>query len=296
MSGFGGQTMVGSLKRVAVCSPRAAGWFDDARWEAWEELGLQHAPEPHLAEEQHAAMCAQLEEAGVQIERLEAGAGFDAGLTLDAVYAHDASLITDHGAILMRMGKEERDAEPAAHRALYESLGIPVLGEIAEPGTAEAGDCVWLDARTLLVGRGYRTNGAGIEQLRALLAPHGIEVIPAPLPHGKGPLACLHLMSLLSLLDERTALVDQAWLAVETVELLTERDFTFVHIEPGEQSTLACNILSLGERRLLALEDNFATNQLLADAGFDVRTFPGSEIGVNGAGGPTCLTRPLLRA
>src|SRR5271154_110205 len=110
--------------------------------------------------------------------------------------------------------------------------------------------------------------------MRGLLATKGIEVISAPLPYGAGPSACLHLMSLISLLDEHTALVDLPWLAVETVELLKSRGFTFVEIDPSERDTLACNVLALGSNRLLAIEENRDTNTRLRQAGFDVRTFP----------------------
>jgi N-dimethylarginine dimethylaminohydrolase len=123
-----------------------------------------------------------------------------------------------------------------------------------------------------------------------------VEVISAPLPYGTGPSACLHLMSLMSLLDEKTVLVDLPWLAVETFELLKRRGYSLVEIEASERDTLACNVLALGKSRLLAIEENRKTNQKLRTAGFDVRTFPGSEIGINGGGGPTCLTRPLVRA
>ena len=131
--------------------------------------------------------------------------------------------------------------------------------------------------------------------MRHLLKPHGVEVPTAPLPYGPGPSACLHLMSLISLLDEKTALVDLPWLTVETVELLKSHGYTFIEIDASERETLACNVMSLGNRRLVALEENRKTNRRLRDAGFEVHTFPGSEICVNGAGGPTCLTRPLLR-
>jgi N-dimethylarginine dimethylaminohydrolase len=150
--------------------------------------------------------------------------------------------------------------------------------------------------KTLLIGHGYRTNATGIAQLRVLLAPRGIEVLSAPLPHGPGPSACLHLMSLISLLDEQTALVDLPWLAVETVELLKSRGYHFIEIDPSERDTLACNVLALGGKRLLAIEENHKTNARLRQAGFDLRTFPGTELCINGSGGPTCLTRPLLRA
>src|SRR5208282_2562517 len=138
-------------------------------------------------------------------------------------------------------------------------------------------------------------NRAGIEQMRSLLAAKQIEVLSAPLPYGPGPSACLHLMSLMSMLDEQTVLVDLPWLAVETVELLKGRGFRLIEIDYSERETLACNVLSLGKSRVIAIEENAKTNQRMRDAGFDVRTFPGSEICINGAGGPTCLTRPLLR-
>jgi len=128
-----------------------------------------------------------------------------------------------------------------------------------------------------------------------MLAPKEVEVIAAPLPYGAGPSACLHLMSLISLLDEHTAIVDLPWLAVETVELLKARKYNFIEIDSSERSTLACNVLALGTKRLLALEENPKTNAKLMAAGFEVRTFPGSELCINGSGGPTCLTRPLLR-
>jgi len=102
-------------------------------------------------------------------------------------------------------------------------------------------------------------------------------------------------MSLISLLDERTALVDLPWLAVETVELLKARGYKSIEIDYPERDSLACNVLALGNKRLLALEENPQTNAKLLAAGFEVRTFPGSELGINGGGGPTCLTRPLLR-
>jgi N-dimethylarginine dimethylaminohydrolase len=254
-------------------------------------LGFQNAPDFSRAQSQHETLCRELDSAGAEIVEMPAAADF----SLDAVYAHDSSLPTDHGLITMRPGKPNRQAEGARHGAFSETLGIPTLGEITAPGTTEAGDMVWLDSKTLLIGHGYRTNAAGIQQMRDLLSPQGVEVLSAPLPHGTGPSACLHLMSLMSLLDEHTVLVDLPWIAVETVELLRSRGFNFIEIEHSERDTLACNVLALGQKRLLAIEENHKTNDRLRQAGFDVRTFPGTDLCVNGGGGPTCLTRPLLR-
>jgi N-dimethylarginine dimethylaminohydrolase len=287
--------MTGELVRVMVCPPENAGWDVSGKSAAWQQLGFQHAPDFRVAQRQHEILCELLTGAGAQVLRLPASES----LTLDAVYAHDASLATDHGLILMNPGKKNRVAEAREHANFCRQIGIPVFGEIRLPGTSESGDIVWLDSRTLLVGDGYRTSKAGIEQLRALLSSNdsakNVEVLPAPLPYGSGPSACLHLMSLMSMLDEQTILVDLPWLAVETVELFKAHEFRLIEIEYSERETLACNVLALGQKRLIAIEENVKTNQRMRDAGFDVRTFPGSEICINGAGGPTCLTRPLLR-
>lgn len=283
--------MVGPLQRVMVCSPRTAGWSQPERVAYWRELGFHHAPNYAEALAQHETLCRQLQTAGAESVELPASGE----LSLDAVYAHDASLATDFGLILMRPGKANRLAESEHHGAFGRQIGIPVFGKITAPGTTEAGDIVWLDSKTLLIGHGYRTNAAGIQQMRELLAPKGVAVILAPLPYGPGPSSCLHLMSLISLLDEHTVLVDLPWMAVETVELVQSRGLRLIEIEYSERDTLACNVLALGQKRLLAIEENRKTNDRLRDAGFDVRTFPGGEICINGSGGPTCLTRPVLR-
>jgi N-dimethylarginine dimethylaminohydrolase len=289
---FNGHSMVGALERVLVCSPRTAGWNQPERAANWRELGFHHAPDFDKAQAQHDALRHELEVTGVEV--IELPPSLD--LSLDAVYTHDASLPTDFGLIVMRPGKPNRIAEGSHHGAFCSQVAIPTLARIVAPGTTEGGDMVWLDSKTLLIGLGYRTNAAGISQMRHLLSPKGVEVLSAPLPYGPGPSACLHLMSLISLLDEHTALVDLPWLAVETVELLKSRGFRFIEIDPAERDTLACNVLSLGNNRLLAIEENSMTNARLRQAGFDLRTFPGSELCINGSGGPTCLTRPLLRS
>jgi N-dimethylarginine dimethylaminohydrolase len=287
-----GHSMAGRLRKVMVCSPDAAGWNSPDRVAQSAALGFPRPPVFRVAQKQHSALCQILEQAGAEVLYLPASPN----LTLDAVYTHDASFPTDFGLIPMHPGKANRVPEAAEHRDFCQALGIPTLGEVRGPGKTEAGDMVWIDAHTLLVGRGYRTNSEGIRQMRELLQPHGTEVLAAPLPYGPGPSACLHLMSLFSVLDEKTVLVDLPWLAVETVELLKAHGYKFIEIDSSERDSLAVNVLALGERRLVAIEENKKTNRRLRDAGFEVHAFPGSEICINGAGGPTCLTRPLLRS
>ncbi len=289
--GYGGQSMARPLQRVVICSPDVAGWPDPSRAGRWRELAYEHQPRADLARKQYGELRALLVESGAEILELP---GHD-DLSMDAVYAHDSSFTTNHGIILMSMGKPARSGEPPHHGRFYKSIRVPVLGAIEPPGKVEGGDIVWLDDSTLLIGRGYRTNAAGIEQMRALLAPRGVAVLEAPLPHGDGPGFCLHLMSLISILDERVALVDLPWLSVSTMELLHRKNYKLIEIEPTERDSMACNVLALGRRRLIAIEENGGTNAILREHGFDVRTFRASEISHNGGGGPTCLTRPILR-
>jgi N-dimethylarginine dimethylaminohydrolase len=291
MKRYGGHSMVADLKRVLVCTPETGGWGDARAADRWEKLGYRHRPDLETAAEQHRKLTEILEANGVEVIALPAGPG----LSMDAVYAHDASFMTDFGAIVMDMGKLTRGAEAGHQEKFYEALDIPIFGIIEPPGTTEAGDMVWLDEKTLLVGRGFRTSEFGIEQLHAFFHPKGVEVISAHLPYGSGPSTCLHLMSLMSVLDERTVLVDKEWLSVPTVELVEGYEFQMIDIDTSERDTMACNVLALGGKRLVALEENPKTNTRLREHGFRVETFPGSELCQNGGGGPTCLTRPLLR-
>ncbi len=288
---YGGHSMSSRLRRVMVCSPRTAGWDDGERANQWRDMGYIHRPDFNKAQAEHDQLTHLLEKLGAEVISLPEGDH----LSIDAVYPHDASLMTDFGALCLRMGKLDRAGEPAHHARFFHRADIPVLGTVREPGTVESGDAVWLDATTLLVGRGYRTNDDGIEQVRRWLGPKGIEVIAAPLPHGNGPGSCLHLMSLMSVLDQKVVLIDQPWLSVSTVELLLSRGFELIDIFSSERDTMACNVLALGNRRLIALAENTKTVGHLRQRGFEVETFSGSELCQNGGGGPTCLTRPLLR-
>ena len=285
------QSMTASLRQVLVCPPSHAGWNDPVKSAAWQDLGFHHPPDFVAAQSAHEQLCELLTQSGAEVLILPTAPA----LTLDAVYTHDAILPANHGLIRMRPGKTNRIPEAHAQAEFLSQEGIPLAAEITVLATTEAGDILWLDSNTLLVGQGYRTNQLGIDQLRAILSPHQVDVIAAPLPYAQGPNACLHLMSLISLLDEQTALVDLPWLSVQTVEFLKSRNVRLIEIDYSERETQACNVLALGNNRLIAIEENAETNVRLRQAGFDLQTFPGKELCLNGNGGPTCLTRPLVR-
>lgn len=278
--------MVAPLKRVMVVSPKP---FPTGL--SWQSYHYFHAPDDQQTQSEHAAFRAILEAEGAEVVVADSQ---DPSLQ-DAVFAYDPSIMTPHGAIITRMGKPLRLPENTLHAEMYKGLGIPILGQIEAPGLLEGGDTFWLDDRTLAVGRGYRTNLEGIFQLEALLKPHGIEVLAVDLPYFTGPEACMHLMSLINLLDYNLAAVYERFMPVALMEALKARNIRWIAMPEEEFFSLGNNILTLSPRRVLMAAGNLESQKRLQEAGCHVITFSGEELCKNREGGPTCLTRPLLR-
>jgi len=287
---FGGHSMSAPLRRVAVRPPpEALATADPARWHYAAAIDLA------AARAAHETLLGHLRRAGVAVEHITDGADDLA----DSVFTFDPSLVTDAGAILLRMGKQLRRPETALHEAFYRAHGIPILGRIEEPGTVEGGDTLWVDPATLAVGRGYRTNDDGIAQLTAILAPLGVEVLAFDLPVHDGPEACMHLLSLVSPLAPDLALVHMPLLPVRLRQLLEGRGYELVAAPTDEYAAsraISANVLAVAPRSCIAADGFPATRRVLEAAGCAVATFPGDELCVKAEGGPTCLTRPIWRA
>jgi len=193
------------------------------------------------------------------------------------------------------MGKAERLGEPEAAGDFLSELDIPILGAVSGDGRLEGGDLIWLDERTLVVGRGYRTNEAGISQLKKLTSELADEFVVVPLPHWRGPEGVFHLMSFISPIDYNLAVVYSRLLPVPFREWLISRGIKLLEVPDSEFETKACNVLATSPRRCIMLSGNPGTKQMLEDEGVEVWEYTGDEISRKGAGGPTCLTRPLLR-
>jgi len=290
-SAYGVQSMIAPLRRVLLKHARDAYRDRETVTAGWQPLGYHAAPDLEQAISEYERFVAILQQEVPAIEFLPA----DPETTLDSIYAYDPVVITCAGAILCRMGKELRRPESAATGAYLQSTGMPIAGRIEAPGILEAGDVIWLDHRTVAVGRGYRTNDEGIRQLRHILQPLGTDVIVVPLPHWKGAAACLHLMSLISLVDVDLAVTYSPLLPVFMRESLIARGYTLLDVPDAEHRTLACNVLALSPRRCMIVSGNPVTTRLLEEHGADVLEYSGTEISLKGTGGPTCLTRPLLR-
>jgi dimethylargininase len=279
---FGGQSMVAPLRRVLVRPP------DEAALADWATFGWRAAPDPARLLAEHEAFCGLLAEFGAEV--VFGRAPVDGNP--DAIYAHDVSFVTDEGAIVLRPGKELRRAEVIAATADLEYAGVPVLASLSPPACAEAGDMVWLDEWTLLVGHTYRTNSPGIEALSGALP--AVDVIALDLPHFRGAETVLHLMSLVSMLDRDLALVYSPLAPVRLLELLSAHGVRTIEVPDEEFETLGPNVLALAPRLALAADGNPQTRRRLETAGVGVAVYSSAEL-AKGDGGPTCLTRPLLR-
>ncbi|MDG2406317.1 MAG: arginine deiminase family protein [Paracoccaceae bacterium] len=281
--------MTAPLRKVAVKRPGASLLKADP--EKWH-YGPSFEPAKVIAA--HAEFVKMLQEEGIEIYHMSEE---DGGIA-DAVFTYDASLMTPAGAVLMAPGKALRAGEQELHRRFYDWLEIPIVGAIDGVATAEAGDTLWLDDSTLAVGRGFRTNPAGVMQLCRLMGDLGIDVQVFDLPVYNGAAACLHLMSLVSLVDTRTALVCLPLLPVGLWELLIAKDFTLIQAPFDEfesSQTLSTNVLATRPGACIMLKGLLRTRDALTSAGIKVSVFEGDALCIGCEGGPTCLTRPLLR-
>jgi N-dimethylarginine dimethylaminohydrolase len=285
-SSYGGQSVVALLRRVLVRRPDSA--FGDADPAVWHYTSR---PDLAVAQREHDALVDLLRAAGAEVvEHAEPQPE-----RADAIFVFDPVLITDRGAVLLRMGKVLRRGEEEAMGRRLQEVGVPILGALQGEATAEGGDLLWLDRHTLAAGHGFRTNAEGLRQLREILAPLDVEVVPVELPYFGGPEACLHLLSLISMVDDDLAVVYPPLLAVPFWRRLRDRGIQLVEVPEEEFPTQGPNVLALAPRKVLMLEGNPVTRRRLEEAGCEVMTYVGREISLKAEGGPTCLTQPVLR-
>ena len=276
--------MVEPLRRVLVKRPDEAFAVDDP--ERWHYTSR---PDLDEARREHDVLVEILTGAGAEvIDHPEPQPN-----RADAIFVFDPALVTDRGAVILRMGKELRRGEEGAMARRLREIGVPILGGLGGEATAEGGDLLWLDSSTLAVGQGFRTNAEGLRQLREILL--GIEVLPVELPYFTGPDACLHLLSLISLVDRDLAVVYPPLVPVSFWKLLQDRGFRIVEVPEEEFPTQGPNVLALAPGKCLMLEGNPVTRERLEKAGCEVLTYRGREISLKAEGGPTCLTRPIWR-
>jgi dimethylargininase len=278
---FGVRSMFTPLHRVLVRRPALAGDFGGAGW---------RTPDPGLLARQHEAFVEVLYGLGSVVDVAPAADGM-----VDATYVRDPGLVTGAGAVLFQMAKPARMAEPALLGTALEGAGVPVIARLSGAARADGGDFIWLDEKTLLAGRSYRTNAEALIQLRTILEAEGVTLEAVDLPHDRGPGYVLHLMSLISPVAADLAVVYPPLAPVRLMEILAERGIGVLAVDTEEYETMGCNVLAVAPRRVVTVNGNPRTRALLESAGCEVSGYDGSEISLKGDGGPTCLTAPIWR-
>jgi dimethylargininase len=278
---FGVTSMAAPLRRVLLRRPATSGDFAAADW---------RQPDPELLARQHDRFGQLLTDLGCEVEVAAAVDGL-----VDATYVRDAGMVTGRGAVLFQMAKPVRASEPPLLGVALEAAGVPVIAGLTGPARADGGDIIWLDERSVLVGRSYRTNAEGVRQLREILAAQDVRLATADLPHDRGPDHVLHLMSVISPVADDLAVVYLPLAPVPLMEELAARGVRVVAVEPDEYETMATNVLAVRPGVVIMLDRNPRTRKALEARGCEVHGYDGSEISVKGDGGPTCLTQPLLR-
>jgi N-dimethylarginine dimethylaminohydrolase len=282
---------VDRIARLVVKHPRDAFGGPEVIDSQWRDLGFTGPLDFAGAIDEYDRFLALISQIGAEILSLPKGEG----VGLDSLYARDASIVCERGVIMCAMGKLLRAGEPAAQEAAFKTWGIPVAGRIEPPGTLEGGDVVWLDARTIAVGRGYRTNDAGVRQLRALLGDSIDELIEVPLPHWRGPGDVFHLMSVISPVADDVAVVYSPLMPIPFRERLRARGIRLVEVPDEEFDSMGANVLAIAPRHAVMVAGNPRTRARLEAADVRVDEYRGDEISLKGGGGPTCLTRPIAR-
>jgi len=278
--------MITTLQRVLVKRPEEA--FGAADPKIWHYTG-----QPHLetARQEHDHFVALLRRSGAEVIYHDAPQPERA----DAIFVFDPVLMTDRGAVILSMGKELRRGEEAVMADRLQEMEIPILYTLHGTARAEGGDLLWVDENTLAVGLGFRTNQEGFHQLQEAFSDSKVEVIPVELPFFTGPAACLHLLSLISIIDHQAAVVYKPLLSVPFWQLLQKKDFTLIDVPHEEFLTMGTNILATSPGSCIMLAGNPITRQKLEDRGCQIEFYTGKELSLKAEGGPTCLTRPILR-
>jgi N-dimethylarginine dimethylaminohydrolase len=281
---FGAQSLIDRLDWVLVHRPAS-----EYTAEAWSAYGLEGVPDLARAQEQHDGFVEILKDHGAEVAYLEEHTSIQTSATFDP------ALITNEGAVILQSGRRERQVEGIPMARRLTELGIPIIGWVRGEGVMDGGDTTWLDANTLIIGCGYRTNEEGVRQLRHILDGLVPEIISFDNPHFRGPGYVIHLMSYLSLVAEDVAVVYSPLMPVRLRNMLLERGYRLVEVPDAEFASEGCNVLALEPGKAVMVAGNPITAAELREHDIEVIEFEGDEICVRRKSGPTCNSRPLRR-
>lgn len=197
-----------------------------------------------LAVAQHDALADAYRAAGVAVHHLQ----IPGAPKPNQMFMADLIFMTPEGAILARPASTVRAGEERQAARLLAELGVPIVRSVSGRGTFEGADAMWLDPRTVILGRGLRTNAEGAAQVRTTLETMGVQVIQVDLPFGT-----MHLMGMLRILGPDLATAWPTRLAMAAVEALRARGYTVAFLPDEEEAHAASahNYVTLNEREII---------------------------------------------
>ena len=286
---FGVSSMTNRLATVGMLRPmKALKTADPKKWHYGNSF------DPTKINDNYSSFTKILTDLDVKILWMESKNNENA----DSIFTYDASFMTPRGAILLLPGKPLRKGEEKIHEAFYRKNNIPIIGRLSGSASAEGGDIFWVDKETVVIGKSFRTNQEGIEQIKRIFNAFNVIVVSFDLPFFLGSEACLHMMSLISLVDDKKALTYKTLLPIGLVQLLEKKGYDLIEAPEDEfisSEGLNINVLAIKPGECVMISGFPKTKKTLENNGVNVHTFEGNSLCIGCEGGPTCLTRPILR-
>lgn len=272
----------GRVKKLLLCPP---DYYEELPISEVAHISMDSGDKVDLAlaKRMHAELVACLEGAGIELEWEKPHPKHHW-----QVYTRDFGVNTPAGPLVGKYKYEQRWGDEEFAIEAFDRLGIEIVGRVSQ-GAVEGGDSWMLDETTLVIGSGNRSTLRGIEDAAAIMNPLGVEVVPVEFLAKWN-----HLDMIFSVVAEKLCLYSPDGLPGGYSKLLRDRGWRMLEVPLEEVMKTGCNVLALGDGKVLSFEENPVVNQMLKAEGFEILAPPMREFTKMG-GGPHCLTFELQR-
>lgn len=280
---WGVDSEYGVLRDVLLCRPDHFEWLPTSslsKATLRKGLKLDH----NLALRQYEELVHAYESAGVVCHFLEP----DPALPYQ-VYTRDSSFMTPYGAVVTQMAQWWRRGEYAAVIHFYQGHGIPIY-KMVTAGSFEGGDFDMIEPQAVLIGYcGERTQEVAARQVAGWFEAEGWDVRLDPIAEHYvhiDLMVCMIAPKLAAVCLETTDEATVAWLRGKGIELIP--------VSYRDTMALGCNVVSLGNDRVLSTAHSTELNARLRAHGIEVYD-PDVTMFTLGGGGVHCLCQPIRR-
>jgi N-dimethylarginine dimethylaminohydrolase len=280
---WGVNSEYGKLRDVLLCSPENFRWLPTSSISK-ATLASGAKFDRQLAMKQHREMVQAYDAAGVTVHYLDP----DEALPYQ-VYARDSSFMTPWGAVVTQMHQWWRRGEYAPVVRFYQSKGIPIYNMVTA-SAMEGGDFDVIEPGTVLIGYcGERTQEPAARQIQGWLAKEGWEVRLAPIAEHY-----VHIDLMVCMLAHKLAAVCLDTTDDSIVAWLKSKKIEIVPVNYRDTMQLGCNVMSLGDGKVISTSQSKDLNARLRARGFTVYD-PDVTMFTLGGGGVHCMAQALRR-